>query len=76
MKNKEIGNKSKLNEILTKEEINKSKNINKITDKIYLGVDEGTKEWYFFKTEQIHYILSIVKKIPIYLRILILWMLI
>ena len=66
MKNNEDGNIQKLEKLLTSEEINYSNNISKITDKIYLGDEEGAKELDFFKTEGIHYILSIVKIPPTY----------
>ncbi len=66
MKNNQDGNIPKLDELLTTEEIKISNNISKITDKIYLGDEEGAKELDFFKTEQIHYVLSIVKTPPIY----------
>ena len=49
----------KLDELLTTEEINKSNNISKITDKIYLGDEEGAKELDFFKAEGIHTIISL-----------------
>ena len=64
MENNENGCIPKLDNLLTTEEINKSNNINKITDKIYLGDEEGAKELDYFKTEQIHYVLSIVKNPP------------
>ena len=50
----------KLDELITKELCMKSNNINKITDKIYLGDEEGAKELDFFKAEKIHNVLSII----------------
>ncbi len=63
MANKENENIPKLTELLTKEKIAKSNNIDKITDRIYLGSEEGAKEYDFFKTEEIHNIISIVPEI-------------
>ena len=63
MANKENENIPKLTELLTKEKIANSNNIDKITDKIYLGCEEGTKEFEFLKTEEIHNIISIIPEI-------------
>ena len=63
MANKENENIPKLTELLTKEKIANSNNIDKITDKIYLGCEEGTKEFEFLKTEEIHNIISIMPEI-------------
>ena len=63
MANKENENIPKLTELLTKEKIVNSNNIDKITDKIYLGCEEGTKEFEFLKTEEIHNIISIMPEI-------------
>ena len=60
MANKENENIPKLTELLTKEKIANSNNIDKITDKIYLGCEEGAKEYDFLKTEEIHNIISII----------------
>ena len=56
----------KLLELLTIEEKKKSNNITKITDKIYIGDEDGAKELDYLKAEQIHYILSIVPTPPTY----------
>ena len=63
MANKENENIRKLTELLTKEKIANSNNIDKITDKIYLGCEEGAKEFDFLKTEEIHNIISIIPEI-------------
>ena len=63
MANKENENIPKLTELLTKEKIANSNNIDKITDKIYLGCEEGAKEFDFLKTEEIHNINSIIPEI-------------
>ena len=63
MANKENENIQKLTELLTKEKIANSNNIDKITDKIYLGCEEGAKEFDFLKTEEIHNIISIIPEI-------------
>ena len=60
MSNNENPTIPKLDELITKELCTNSNNINKITDKIYLGDEEGAKELDFFKTEQIHNVLSII----------------
>ena len=60
MENNENGEIPKLEELLTTEEIKQSNNISKITDKIYLGDEDGAKDFGFLKTEQIHNVLSIV----------------
>ena len=56
----------KLDELITKELLTKSNNINKITDNIYLGDEEGAKEIDFFKAEQIQNVLSITDNPPTY----------
>ena len=66
MENNEDGKIPKLEQLFTTEEIKKSKNINKITDKIYLGDEEGAKEFDYLKTENIHYVLSFIKNPPPY----------
>ena len=66
MENNEDGAVPKLEELLTIKEINKSKNISKITDKIYLGDEEGASDFDFLKKEEIHYILSIIPNPPKY----------
>ena len=66
MENYEDGAIPKLEELLTTAETNKSKNICKITDKIYLGDEEGASDFDFLKKEQIHYILSIIPNPPKY----------
>ena len=53
-------------QLLTKEELEKSNNINKITDKIYLGDIEGATNFHYFKNEQIHNVISIVNEPPQY----------
>ena len=63
MANKENENIPKLTELLTKEKTANSNNIDKITDKIYLGCEEGAKEFDFLKTEEIHNIISIIPEI-------------
>ena len=63
MANKENENIPKLTELLTKEKIANSNNIDKITDKIYLGCEEGAKEYDFLKIEEIHNIISIIPEI-------------
>ena len=60
MSDGENKNIPKLDELITKELCTNSNNINKITDKIYLGDEEGAKELDFFKAEQIHSVLSII----------------
>jgi hypothetical protein len=64
MENNEDGEIPKLNELLTTEPIKNSNNISKITDKIYLGDEEGAKDLEFFKNEQIHHVLSIIPTPP------------
>ncbi len=54
----------KLDQLLTTEEIHKSNNISKITDKIYLGDEEGATQFDFMKEENIHNIISIVPNPP------------
>ena len=66
MANKENENIPKLTELLTKEKIVNSNNIDKITDKIYLGSEEGAKEYDFLKEEKINHIISIISEPPIF----------
>ena len=66
MKNNGDGAIPKLEQLLTTEEIKKSNNISKITDKIYLGDEEGALDNDFLKTEQIHNVLSIIPNPPTY----------
>ena len=66
MENNGEGTIPKLEQLLTTEEIKKSNNICKITDKIYLGDEEGALDYDFLKTEQIHYVLSILPNPPTY----------
>ena len=56
----------KLDQLLTNEEVKKSNNISKITDKIYLGDEEGANDFDFLKTEQIHHVLSLIETPPKY----------
>ena len=63
MENKENESVPKLTELLTTEKTANSNNINQITDKIYLGCEEGLNEYDFFKTENIHNIISITSEI-------------
>ena len=56
----------KLEELITKKELQKSNNISKITDKIYLGDVEGATNYYYFKNEHIHNVISIVNEPPEY----------
>ena len=63
MENKENEIIPKLTELLTTEKIATSNHIDKITDKIYLGCEEGLNEYDFFKTEKIHNIISITPEI-------------
>ena len=60
MENKENENIPKLKDLLTKEKIVNSNNIDKITDKIYLGSEEGLQEYDFLKAENINNIISII----------------
>ncbi len=55
----------KLEELITKKELQKSNNISKITDKIYLGDYEGTKDLDYFSKEGITHVLSIINDIPV-----------
>lgn len=66
MENNEDGSIPKLEDLLTKKEANTPNNINKITDKIYLGDEEGASDLEFLKNEQIHYVLSISSNSPTY----------
>ena len=66
MENNEENAIPKLEQLLTTEEIKKSNNISKITDKIYLGDEEGAIDYEFLKTEGIHYVLSIIPNPPKY----------
>ena len=54
---------TKLEELTPSKEIGMSYHIDKITDKIYLGCEEGAKEYDFLKTEEIHNIISIIPEI-------------
>mgnify|MGYP003571542148 CR=1 FL=1 len=56
----------KLEELNTSESMSNSNNINKITDKIYLGDEEGALDFEFLKSEQIKNVLSIVNNPPTY----------
>jgi protein-tyrosine phosphatase len=66
MANKADCNFPKLQELLTTQEINKTNNISKITDKIYLGDEEGATNFEFLKEEKIHYVLSLNPDPPKY----------
>ena len=55
-----------LEELKPKEELGKSYNIDKITDKIFLGGVEGATEYEYFEKEKINYVLSIIDDPPIY----------
>ncbi len=66
MASNEIEAIPKLDQLLTTEEVKKSNNISKITDKIYLGDEEGAKDLDYLKAEQIHYVLSIIENPPKY----------
>ena len=59
MENSKNENIPKLECLLTQEQKTKSNNIDKITDKIYLGSEEGAKEFDFLNEEKIHNIISI-----------------
>ena len=63
MENKQNENIPKLKDLLTKEKVSNSNNIDKITDKIYLGSEEGLNEYEFLKSEEIHNIISIIPEI-------------
>ena len=56
----------KLDQLLKIEEVKKSNNISKITDKIYLGDEDGANDFDYLKEEQIHYVLSIIENPPKY----------
>ena len=66
MENNRDKNIPKLEQLLTTEEIHKSNNISKVTDKIYLGDEEGSTKFDILKEENIHNILSIVPNPPQY----------
>ena len=66
MENNGEDQKLDLNKLLTTEVIKKSNSIDKITDKIYLGDEDGAKEFDFLKNEQIHNVLSLVGNPPTY----------
>ena len=66
MENNEDGAIPKLEDLLTEKETNISNNISKITDKIYLGDEEGASDLDYLKKEQIHYVLSIIPTPPKY----------
>ena len=53
-----------LENLNTKKELGRSYNIDKITDKIFLGSIEGLSEYDYFKKEQIENILSITSESP------------
>ena len=61
MKDSQIFSLENLN---TKKELGRSYNIDKITDKIFLGSIEGLSEYDYFKKEQIENILSITSDSP------------
>ena len=63
MKNKNI---QSLEELLTKEELGISYNIDKITDKIYLDGIKGATEYEYFEKEKINNVLSVIDEPPIY----------
>ena len=63
MESKENENIPKLKDLLTKEKVANSNNIDKITDKIYLGSEEGLEEYDFLKAEKINNIISIIPEI-------------
>ena len=60
MESKEKENIPKLKDLLTQEKVANSNNIDKITDKIYLGSEEGLDEHDFLKSEKINSIISII----------------
>ena len=66
MANKGDENIPKLQELLTKEATIQSNNISKITDKIYLGDEEGANNLEFLKEEKINFVLSIIQNPPKY----------
>ena len=66
MKNNNFKDAQKLENLIIKEEVKKSNNINKITEKIYLGDIEGATDYIYFNNEQIHNVLSIVNEPPEY----------
>ena len=63
MENNGDVNIPKLEGLLTTEEIHKSNNISKITDKIYLGDIDGAREVNYLKQEKITHIISLAGKI-------------
>ena len=63
MENNQDENIPKLHDLLTQEKVAKSNNIDKITDKIYLGSEEGLDELDFLKTEKIYNVISIIPEI-------------
>ena len=63
MKNNNFKDAQKLDNLIIKEEFKKSNNINKITEKIYLGDIEGATDYIYFKNEQIHNVLKLKKQI-------------
>ena len=64
--NNKIIKLNKLEDLLTEEELEKSNNINKITNKIYLGDIEGSTDFRYLKNENIHNVISIVNEPPQY----------
>ena len=62
----EVNEIPKLEELITKKLSTTSNNIDEITDKIFLGDEEGAKELDFFKNENIKNILSITDSPPQY----------
>ena len=68
MDNKDFRVVNKLEELISIEEIKKSNNINKITDKIYLGDIEGASDLNYLKNENIHNVISIVNEPPKYAK--------
>ena len=59
-------NISSLAGLQTEEELGRSYNIDKITDKIFLGGIEGATEYDYFEKEKINNVLSITNEPPIY----------
>ena len=66
MSEKDTKNFPKLNELITNDESLKLNDIDKITDKIYLGDDEGALKIENFETEKINNVLSITDSPPNY----------
>ena len=55
-----------LEELRTEEELGISYNIDKITDKIFLGSIKGATDYDYFEKEKINNVLSIIEEPPIY----------